>query len=125
MVDGMKSKHIFLNIFVLNWPITAIGSIIHRLTGVFLFLSMPGFLYFFYLTIESSSSFIVVSSLSSNSYIKLVLYIFLFSFIYHAISGIKHIIMDIGYFDTKSSSKRLTIVVLVLITFLFFLSILL
>lgn len=124
MVYKVKSKHVYLNIFQIDFPITALASILHRLTGLFLFLSLPFVLYFFYLTVESSSSFIIANTFRSDIYCKLFFYFFTISFIYHSFNGLKHIIMDLGYFDTKTSSRNFTIIVLLITLFFIFLSIL-
>lgn len=121
----MKSRHIYLNLFAIDFPITALTSIVHRLSGIFLFLSMPILLYFFYLTLESSSSFIVAKALVSRFYIKLFIYIFLYALIYHFFNGIKHMILDLGYFDSKSASRGFSVIILFVILFFIALSILL
>ncbi len=107
----------------MDFPITAITSIVHRITGIILFLSLPFFLYFFYLSIESNSSFVIAKSLCSKFYIKIFIYLFVFSFIYHFVTGLKHIIMDIGFFDEKKSGRVFAIVSLVIVLVLIFLSI--
>ncbi|HIH2763550.1 MAG TPA: succinate dehydrogenase, cytochrome b556 subunit [Candidatus Azoamicus sp.] len=119
----MKTRRMHLNLFLIDFPITAITSIIHRITGIILFLSLPFFLYFFYLSIESHSSFVIARALFSKFYIKLTFYLFIFSFIYHFITGLKHIIMDVGFFEEKNSSRIFAISSLILILFLIFLSI--
>lgn len=121
----VKSRHIYLNLFAIDFPITALTSIVHRLSGIFLFLSMPILLYFFYLTLESSSSFIVAKALVSRFYIKLFIYIFLYALIYHFFNGIKHMILDLGYFDSKSASRGFSVIILFVILFFIALSILL
>lgn len=119
----MKSKHVFLNLFVIKFPITAIMSIIHRITGLYLFICLPIFLYFLKLALESESSFLLLKELLNLTYVKLFIFSFLMSFIYHFIIGMKHIIMDIGFFDDKSSSNKLSIISLFLVIFLIFLSV--
>ncbi len=52
MVFIVKPKRINLNLFSIDFPITAITSIIHRITGVLLFFFIPIALYFFKLLIE-------------------------------------------------------------------------
>lgn len=120
----MKAKRVYLNLFLIDFPITAVTSIIHRVTGIFLFLFLPFLLYFFYLSIESNSSFIVAKSLFSKSYVKVFYYIFLSSFIYHFITGLKHMIMDIGFFEEKKTSRNFAIISLIVIFFFILLSIL-
>lgn len=112
-----------LNLFLIDFPITAVTSIIHRITGVILFCFLPFFLYFFYLSLESNSSFVIAKSLLSKYYIKFFLYVFLFSFVYHFITGLKHIIMDMGFFEEKKSSRYFTIASLIVILVLIFLSV--
>lgn len=115
MVLEVKSKHVYLNLFLIDFPVTAITSIIHRVTGVILFIFIPFILYFFYLSIESSSSFIIAKSILSNFYVFFALKIFFISFIYHTINGIKHMIMDLGFFESKDGSRLFSIISLLII----------
>lgn len=112
-----------LNLFLIDFPITAITSIIHRITGIVLFLALPFFLYFFYLSIESNSSFVIAKSMFDKIYIKFIFYLFIFSFVYHSITGLKHIIMDIGFFEEKKSSRNISVASLIVILVLIFLSV--
>lgn len=124
MVFIVKSKHIYLNLFLIDFPITAIASIVHRITGLVLFIFIPLILYFFKLSIESESSYILIVSLINKLYIRVFLSVILFSFFYHLIFGIKHIVMDLGFFDGKVSGKNFTIFSLIIFLFLVFLSVL-
>lgn len=120
----MKSKHIFLNLFFIKFPITAMTSIVHRVTGLFLFLCIPIFLYFLKISLASESSFLLAKNLFDSFYIKFFLFIFLSSFIYHFIMGLKHIVMDLGYFEGKTSSSNFSLFALILSVLLIFLSVL-
>jgi len=120
----VKSKHVFSNLFVLKFPITAITSIIHRITGIFLFLCIPVFLYFFKIALASESSFLLAKNFLNFFYIKCLIFVFISAFMYHLIMGLKHIIMDLGYFDGKNSSSNFSLVALIFVVFLIFVSIL-
>ncbi len=120
----MKSKHIFLNLFFIKFPITAMTSIIHRVTGLFLFLCIPIFLYFLKISLASESSFLLAKNLFDFFYIKFFLFIFLSSFIYHFVMGLKHIVMDLGFFEGKTSSSNFALFALILSILLIFLSVL-
>ncbi len=108
----VRKKHIYLNLFLINFPITAMTSIIHRVTGVMLFLFFFIVLYLFKLSIESESSFLMISLLLQKFYIKLFLFLFLSSLLYHFLFGIKHMIMDLGFFETKSASTKISLLCL-------------
>ena len=128
MEFAVKKKHIYLNLFLINFPVTAIASIIHRITGVILFFFFFVILYLLKLAVESESSFLMVSMLFEKFYIKLFLFFFLASFLYHFLFGLKHIIMDLGLVFNKSSSTKLTAILLVLFfifSFIIFLSVVL
>lgn len=124
----MKNKHIYLNLFLINFPITAITSIIHRVTGIVLFLFFFVILYLFKLSVVSDSSFSMVQLLFEKLYIELFLFLFLSSFVYHFLFGLKHIIMDLGFCITKSASTKLSLMFLflsIIISVIIFLSIIL
>ena len=116
----MKKKHIYLNLFNIDFPLSAITSIIHRITGLFLFLSFPFVLYFFKLSFESINSFLI-----SRFYVKYFFFFLFFSFVYHMFFGIKHIIMDFGFFLDKKYSSVITLFFIFLVLFIIFLSVLL
>jgi succinate dehydrogenase / fumarate reductase cytochrome b subunit len=116
----VKHKHVYLNLFLIDFPITAITSIMHRISGIILFFFIPFLLYFFKLALESGSSFYLAKLLIVNFLVKFVLYIILVSFIYHFISGLKHMVMDCGFFDNINSSRKLSFISIVLTIFLFF-----
>lgn len=121
----VKSKHIFLNLFLIKFPITAITSIFHRVTGIFLFLFIPFILYFFKLALESESSFLLVQRYFGLFFLKFFIFFIFSSFIYHFVMGFKHIIMDLGFFESKSASNVLAICSIIFSFVLIFLSILL
>jgi succinate dehydrogenase / fumarate reductase cytochrome b subunit len=121
----VKSNHIFLNLFLIKFPITAITSIFHRVTGIFLFLFIPFLLFFFKIALESESSFSWVLSIFNLIYVKILLFFIFSSFIYHLVMGVKHIFMDLGFFDDKISSFKCSIVSIMISFILIVLGILL
>ena len=56
----------------------------------------------------------------NNIYYKLFFISFLFASVYHAIAGIRHIIMDFGFFESKNESKITSWIVIVTSIILFF-----
>lgn len=118
----MKSKHIYLNLFLIDFPFTAITSILHRISGLILFLTIPFCLYFFKLSIESESAFETTKIIISQFHIKITIYLIYLIFLYHLINGIKHIIMDFGFFEEKGSSKIFSITSTILVLIFYILS---
>jgi succinate dehydrogenase / fumarate reductase cytochrome b subunit len=56
-------------------------------------------------SLANVESFADISNKFNIIYYKLFFFSFLISIIYHAIAGIRHIIMDFGFFESKSHSK--------------------
>ena len=102
------------NLIRYHFPLTAIVSILHRISGVILFLFIPFALWVLTLTLRSPGSYYQVQQVMNQGWIKFLLWICFSALIYHAIAGIKHIMMDMGYLEEKQSSTISSSIVLVL-----------
>ncbi|MCR9191868.1 MAG: succinate dehydrogenase, cytochrome b556 subunit [Gammaproteobacteria bacterium] len=97
----MKSKRpINLDLTTLSFPPMAIASILHRVSGIVLFLLLPLVLYVLDLSLQSSSSFAQLQTMFSCWCFKLGLWIFGAALIYHLLAGVRHIIADLGWGET-------------------------
>lgn len=74
----------------------AIVSILHRISGVFLFLLIPFMLWALSFSLESSQQFEQTALLLTSSVFKFIIWIALSAFIYHFVAGIRHLLMDVG-----------------------------
>ena len=89
-------RPINLDLRTLKFPMTAIASILHRLSGVFLFLMIPLVLLSLQYSLQSQGDFLYVKSLYSLAIPKIILWLLLSSLAYHALAGIRHLLMDVG-----------------------------
>jgi len=80
----------------LKWPITSLSSILHRVTGVLLFLSVPLCLWALEKSLSSKAGFYQIKSLLQGDVSKFVLWAILAMLAYHIIAGIRHLLMDAG-----------------------------
>ena len=117
----MKARPMHLNLFVMRFPITAISSIGHRISGIWIFICLPFLLLMLQESLANLESFSNISNKFNNIYYKLFLLSFLIASIYHAIAGIRHIIMDLGFMESKNESKITSWIVIIssIIIFLF------
>jgi succinate dehydrogenase / fumarate reductase cytochrome b subunit len=92
----VKKRPINLNLFVIYFPITAIISILHRLSGVFLFLMIPILLFCLQSSLEATASREWDSILNGHLG-KGLIWLTLSALFYHLIAGLRHLIMDIGW----------------------------
>jgi len=94
-----------LNLFTIRFPIPAIASILHRISGFILFLLIPFILWGFYLSLTSAQSFNDLHQILITPWVKLVIWCSLSAFLYHFIAGIRHLLMDIGMGEELKSGK--------------------
>lgn len=93
-----------LNLFSIKWPLAAITSIIHRISGVFIFFGTAVLLYLLQLSLASEAGFARVEDLLASPLVKFVLWAVVSGLLYHLIAGIKHLLMDLGIGETLSGS---------------------
>jgi succinate dehydrogenase / fumarate reductase cytochrome b subunit len=84
-------------------PITAWASITHRATGVFLFAGIAVLLWALDSSLSSSEGFDALQETLSHPVFKLLMWAIVSALIYHALAGIKHLIMDMGFGETMSA----------------------
>lgn len=103
-----------LSLVTMKFPITAIISILHRVSGVVLFLFIPFVLCMLAHSLDSPDGFKWVSALFSGMAAKFFLWAFLSALFYHLVAGIKHLFMDIGFGETMCCAVIASYVVLFL-----------
>jgi succinate dehydrogenase cytochrome b subunit len=81
-------------------PITAWASITHRASGVFIFAGMAVLLWALDTSLASPEGFASLQESLGNPLLKLVIWAIMAGLIYHALAGIKHLIMDMGIGET-------------------------
>jgi succinate dehydrogenase / fumarate reductase cytochrome b subunit len=74
----------------------AITSILHRVSGVFIFAGVAVLLWLFDESLTSAESFLQVEQWFDLIAVKFIVWAIIAGLIYHLIAGIKHLLMDIG-----------------------------
>lgn len=97
-------------------------SIVHRVTGLILFVGIAILIYMLDQSLRSEESFASLQETLSGGFVKLIVWGVLSALIYHFVAGIKHLLMDFGIGETLESAQlgaKITIaisVVLILYT---------
>lgn len=103
-----------LNLLTIRFPLPAIVSILHRISGVILFLMIPFGLWALDLSLSSPEDFDNLHQFLSSPLMKLIIWGLLSAFIYHFFAGIRHLLMDIHVGDELKSgrlSAKLTMII--------------
>ena len=99
------ARPVNLNLFSIKWPVTALVSIAHRISGVLLFLAMPALLYLLELSLSSEAGFRQAGAMLSAPIPRLLGWLLAVALLYHLIAGCRHLLMDIGFGETWRGGK--------------------
>ena len=96
-----------MDLRTIRFPITAIASILHRVSGVITFVAVGILLWLLGTSLSSPEGFLTASSIMSSFFVKFIIWGILTALAYHAVGGIRHMLMDTGYLEeTLEAGKR-------------------
>ena len=109
----------FLNLFTLGlrMSITAKVSILHRISGFLLFLAIPFILFILHRSLISSDFYAMLYGVCSSTVMKVVYIVVIFAFMYHMISGVRFLFLDIDKGVQIKTAKTTSIIVILLSVF--------
>ena len=96
----------YLNLLKIKLPIAGISSITHRISAVGVFLLSFPLLALLTFSLSSEENFLLAVSIQSYFIFKIILSLFLAGITYHFISGIRHLVMDFGYWETLKAGRN-------------------
>jgi len=94
-----------LDIATIDMPITAIVSILHRVSGVALFAGVAVLLWMLDSSLSSKQSFAEMKECLTSPVAKIILWAVLSGLAYHTVAGIRHLIMDMGVGETLEGGR--------------------
>ena len=115
-INHNKVRPVYMNLFQIRLPISAISSITHRLAGIYIFfISLPLFLFLLYFTTKSYNDFMFIQQAFNNSifFSTFVSFSFLV-FAYHILTGVRHLLQDLHIGESLSSSRVSSYIVFIL-----------
>lgn len=116
-----KQRPVNLDLHSIRFPITAIASILHRVSGVISFIALALLLGLLAKSLDSPEGFMTVSGWLDSFFVKFCLWVIFAVFGYHLVVGIRHIIMDFGYWEdlpTAALSAKISFVIAALLAVL-------
>ncbi len=116
-----KNRPVNLNLMTIRFPVTAISSILHRISGVLLFFFIFFLIWALHKSLQSSDAFDHLKTSLGQPWAKLLCWVFLSSLFFHFIAGIRHLIMDLGFGEGKKMG-RINAYLVILVAVLFMIS---
>ena len=124
-----KKRPVNLDLGTIALPITSYVSILHRASGVLMFVAVAVLLLRMGRRLASAASFNALGNLSNNPLCQVIVWGTLAALGYHSVAGMRHMIMDFGVGEDSFHAGRLSawvalalaVVVIALITLWVFL----
>ena len=87
-------------------PLAGFVSILHRISGLLMFLLLPFILFLLDTSLVSETSFEYFKGITSNWFVKLVILALSWAYLHHFCAGIRHLIMDNHIGLDKDSARK-------------------
>ena len=115
-----NQRPVNLNLLTIRQPIPAIVSILHRISGLVLFILIPFALWGFSYSLSSQDNFQDLHDKLTTPFMKCFVLLMLAPFIYHFVAGIRHLLLDFNI-GVELKSGRLSSILTLVISFILFL----
>lgn len=93
-------------------PLAGIVSILHRISGLLMFLLLPFILYLLDQSLISEGTYAYFQGLVSTPLVKLILLAIIWAYLQHFCAGIRHLVMDMHIGLDKLSARQSALTVL-------------
>lgn len=107
-----KKRPVNLDLASLKYPPMAITSILHRISGILIFLLLPIMLFLLAKSLHSPQTFVEFTRMLSQPFYKLIVWAFSSALLYHILAGIRHMIMDLGFGEHLSSARNSSMLII-------------
>ncbi len=94
-----KQRPVNLELQTIQFPVTAIASILHRVSGVITFVAVGILLWLLGTSLSSEEGFLRAAEIMDSFIVKFIVWGILVALAYHIVGGIRHLLMDFGYIE--------------------------
>ncbi len=120
MNKHQPARPINLDLSSIRFPIPAIISILHRISGVVLCLLIPAALWALHASLVSQERFNDLQQCLAQPLMKIFIWLSMAALLFHLVAGVRHLLMDLGMgnslrFGRASSWVVLTLSVILMI----------
>jgi succinate dehydrogenase / fumarate reductase cytochrome b subunit len=108
-----KRRPLWFNLSPLNLPVPGLVSILHRISGIALFLGLVGFLYLLDLSLASESGYAQAAQYLRGPIAKILVMVAIWALLHHMCAGIRHLFLDIDVGTSLPAARRSAFAVLI------------
>lgn len=89
------TRPVFLNLLQIRFPAMAVASILHRISGVLLYLAIFPGLYLLQLALQGPAGFARAQAMLDSLWVRLLLLLVIWSLLHHLLAGIRFLLLDL------------------------------
>ena len=108
------SRPVYLSLIRFNFPLAAIISICHRISGIVLLLGFPYVVWQWHEALLDPNEYSLLLFEIQRTEGKAILTLFITALLFHFLAGLRHIAMDFGLFETRTGGLLSSSLVLLL-----------
>ncbi len=101
-----RNIHVILNVQY-RLPLAGEMSILHRISGAGMFLTLPLIVWLFDMSLTSELSYAQLTEVSSHWFVKIIYCALAWAFIHHFFGGIRHLVNDAHIGISKEASPTM------------------
>ena len=109
-----KQRPKFLNLLQIRLPVTAVASILHRVSGIILFLILPIVIYGLGLSLQDANSFKELKEVINSPACQLLIILVVTAVFFHLVAGIRFLFLDIEIGHSLSVARWSARIVIVI-----------
>ena len=106
MTNVTRRRPVFLNLMQIQMPVGALASITHRITGIFLALSIPFSVYVLDLSLQDSHGYARVIALFDKFAFRVAVIVLVWVLAHHLLAGVRHLLSDIDVGSQLPAARR-------------------
>ena len=100
------NRPVYLNLLKIRQPVTAVLSILHRISGIVMVLLLPGLVYLLSLSLRDQSGFDQVANVLNSIPAKLLAVVLCWVFAHHLLAGLRFLILDFDIGVERAVARR-------------------
>jgi succinate dehydrogenase / fumarate reductase cytochrome b subunit len=107
-----KNRPVNLELSTIKFPITAIVSILHRISGVILLGGILVLMWMLDASLSSEESFQSMADTLGHPVVQIIVWLVLAALAYHLLAGVRHLVMDMNIGEGLQAGRMTAGVVL-------------
>lgn len=100
-----KPRPVWFSPLAISFPVSGVVSLLHRLSALLLFFSLPLVLYGFHASMSSYDNYHLITA-NYNCLLKLIMWGIGWALAHHILAGIRFLLMDMGLAKDLASARR-------------------